>query len=118
MIHQGAIYRITIQHADDIAPQIPHPYVVIQPDDLNHEPTVETVVMCGVTTNRRKISYPGNLVLEAGEGNLPKLSIVEVSKVVVILKSQLTDYIGTLPAERVDQILAGIKFVNRLFYGR
>jgi mRNA interferase MazF len=50
-------------------------------------------------------------LLEPGEGNLPKQSIVVVSQVFTIDKVQLGEYIGTLTTRRVNQILAGIQLL-------
>jgi len=91
---------------------IPHPYVVVQADDLNRSLT--TVSVCALTTNRKRISLPGNLLLEPGEGNLPRYSVVEVSRQYTVKKSRLGEYIGSLSRKRVEQILAGMRFVQRL----
>ena len=98
-------------------PRIPHPHLVIQDDSLNHDPAILTVLVCAITTNAKKISMAGNVLLEVGEGNLAKQSIVEVSKLVTIDKSQLGDYIGAVSAQRLMQILAGKRFVETSFLG-
>jgi len=88
---------------------IPHPYVVIRVDQ-------DTVIACALTTNRRRVSMPGYVLLEAGEANLPKRSIVEVSKRFTLEHSQLGAYIGTLSQARLDQIQAGIQFLEKAFF--
>lgn len=108
-IRQGDIYWMDPPGPE---PGIPHPHVVVQADDLNRSLT--TVSVCALTTNRKRISLPGNLLLEPGEGNLPRQSIVEVSRLYTVEKSRLGEYIGTLSSRRVNQILAGIQFVQRL----
>ncbi len=57
---------------------------------------------------------PGNIVLEAGEANLPKQSVVVVSQVSTVEQAQLGQFIGILSKERVGQILAGMRFLQRL----
>ena len=57
---------------------------------------------------------PGNVLLEAGEANLPKQSIVAVSQVSTVDKAQLGEYIGSLTKERIDQILAGMRFLQHM----
>jgi hypothetical protein len=57
---------------------------------------------------------PGNVLLEAAEANLPRQSVVVVSQVSTVEKSQLGEYIGTLNEQRVDQILAGLRFLQRM----
>jgi mRNA interferase MazF len=112
-IHQGDIYWIALTGAQSSQPGIPHPYVIVQDDILNRS-RIHTVVVCAITTNRKRVSLPGNVLLEAGEANLPRQSVVEVSKLSTVDKAQLGEYIGSLSKERVEQILSGIEFLQRL----
>jgi mRNA interferase MazF len=107
-INQGDIYWVQRESA------VPHPYVVIQEDVLNHS-RISTVVACTLTSNLKRINLPGNVLLEAGEANLPRQSVVEVAKVVTVDKTQLRDHIGTLSRQRIDQILAGMRFIQKSF---
>jgi mRNA interferase MazF len=67
---------------------------------------------------RRVIDTPGNLLLKPGEANLPKQSVVEVSKVSTIDKTNLGEYIGSLTEQRINQILAGMRFLQSSFFAR
>jgi mRNA interferase MazF len=107
-IHQGAVYWAPLAE-----PGAVHPYVVIQADVLNHS-RINTVVVCALTSNLKRASLPGNVLLEAGEANLPRPSVVEVSKVSAVDKTQLGEYIGSLTRERIHQILAGMQFLQSL----
>jgi mRNA interferase MazF len=106
-IQQGAVYWLQLE---PIA--IPHPHVIVYPDT----PQAGQGVVCAITTNQRKISVPANILLEVGEANLPKASIIEVSKHFTIQQSQLGDYIGTLSPRRVDQIIAAMRFLRAYFF--
>jgi mRNA interferase MazF len=64
-----------------------------------------------LTSNLRRANSPGNVLLEAGETDLPQQSVVNVSQILTINKSQLGEKIGTLSVERVRQILDGIRMV-------
>jgi mRNA interferase MazF len=114
VINQGDIYWVQAVIDSKSEPAIPHPYVVIQDNILNHS-RLTTVVACPLTSNIQRVSIPGNVLLEAGEANLPRPSVVEVSKVSTLEKSQLGDYIGTLDERRISQILAGMRFVQTSF---
>ena len=98
-------------------PGYPHPHVVVQDDLFNHS-RVATVVVCALTSNLRRASWPGNVLLEAGEGNLPKRSVVVVSQVSSVEKTRLGERIGWLSDTRVEQILTGLRFQQRSFFGR
>ncbi|MEX1018679.1 MAG: type II toxin-antitoxin system PemK/MazF family toxin [Litorilinea sp.] len=99
-------------------PCVPHPYVIVQDDLFNHS-RIHTVVVCALTSNlHRAGETPGNVLLDAGEANLPKQSVVEVSKVSSVEKARLGAYVGTLSAARVHQILAGMRFLQKTFFAR
>ncbi len=68
--------------------------------------------MCALTSNLRRADAPGNVLLIDGEANLTKRSVVNVSQLFTVDKSQLGEFIGTLPARRVRQILDGIKLLT------
>ncbi len=110
-IHRGDIYWVQIVDLSSSEAGIPHPHVVLQEDVFNHS-RLQTVIMCALTSNVKRISLMGNVLLEAGEANLPSQSVVEVSKLSTVDKTQLGDYIGSLSEERVQQILAGIRFLQ------
>ena len=95
----------------------PHPHVVIQDDVFNHS-RVATVVVCALTSNLRRARWPGNILLEAGEGGLPKRSVVVVSQVSSVEKVRLGEKIGSLSEARVEKILDGLRFQQRSFFGR
>lgn len=113
-INQGDVCWLRIDDAHEGESSVRHPHVVIQEDVLNHS-RIATVVVCALTSNLKRVNRPGNVLLEAGEANLSKQSVVEVSKVSSIDKTQLGDTIGTLSAQRVQQMLAGLRFLQASF---
>lgn len=113
-VHQGDVYWVQGAAAES---SIAHPHVVIQDDVLNHS-RLPTVVVCALTSNTKRASLPGNVLLAAGEAGLPKQSVVEASKVSTVTKTQLGDYIGSVSDDRIQQILAGMRFLQRSFFAR
>ena len=116
-INQGDIYWIPRDYPGDSEPNIVHPQVVIQDNVLNHS-RIHTVVVCALTSNIRRANLPGNVLLDVGEANLPRQSVVEVSKVSTVAKTQLGEYIGSLTEQRISQILAGMRFLQRSFFAK
>jgi mRNA interferase MazF len=111
-INQGDVYWVPLEEPDGAEPDYIHPHVVVQDDIFNHS-RIHTVIVCALTTNIKRASLPGNVLLEVGEANLPKKSVVVVSQIASVDKAQLGEYIGSLSPQRVDQILAGIRFLQR-----
>jgi len=60
----------------------------------------------------------GNVLLEAGEGDLPKQSVVVVSQVSSVDKARFRKRIGSLSDTRVEQVLAGLRFQQVSFFRR
>ena len=116
VINQGDIYWIQQEESNDSElGHYPHPYVVVQENVFNHS-RIHSVVVCALTSNLKQANAPGNVLLDVSEGNLPKQSVVVVSKVSSVDKIQLGEYIGTLTKQRVHQILAGMRFLQASFF--
>lgn len=107
VINQGDIYWVELNDPLGSEPGYTHPNIVIQNNLYNHS-KIHTVIICGLTSNVRYAQLPGNVLLEKGEGDLPKASVANVSQLLTVDKSQLGEYIGTLSLKRVHQILDGI----------
>ncbi|MEG4121527.1 type II toxin-antitoxin system PemK/MazF family toxin [Microcoleus sp. N9_B4] len=110
VINQGDIFWIELDEPSGSEPGYLHPHVIIQ-NNLFNCSRINTVVVCVLTSNLRRANSPGNVLLEAGEADLPEQSVVNVSQILTINKSQLGEKIGTLSAERVRQIIDGIRLV-------
>jgi len=85
--------------------------MVIQ-NNLFNRSRINTVVVCVITSNLRRASAPGNVLLEEGEANLPKRSVVNVSQIFTVDKADLVEKIGTLSPERVRQVLDGVRLLT------
>jgi mRNA interferase MazF len=116
-INRGDIFWIGPDDSRAAASAYAHPHVVVQDDVFNHS-RISTVVVCALTSNLHRASEPGNVLLEAGEGNLPAQSVVVVSQVCSVEKSRLGERIGSLSDERVEQVLAGLRFQQASFFRR
>lgn len=116
-INRGDVFWLAPDDARELVPSYAHPHVVVQDDVFNHS-RVTTVVVCALTSNLHRASEPGNVLLEAGEGNLPKRSVVVVSQVSSVEKARLGERIGALSDVRVEQILAGLRFQQASFFRR
>jgi mRNA interferase MazF len=106
-IRPGDIFWISPNETNRIGSDYTHPHVVIQESTSN-------VVVCALTSNLKRAKEPGNVLLDEGEANLPRQSVVLVSQVSTLDKMQLGEHIGTLAEQRIDQILAGIRFLQSM----
>ena len=95
-------------------PGVPHPHVVVQ-DDVFNQSRIGTVVVCALSSNLHRVSEPGVVLLDAGEGGLARQSVVIASQVSSLYKHRLGDLIGRLDGARVDQIVAALRFLQASF---
>jgi mRNA interferase MazF len=110
VINQGDICWVVLGQPSGSGPGYRHPHVVIQNNLFNHS-RINTVVVCTLTSNLKRAESPGNVLLAKGEANLPKKSVVNVSQIFTVDKSDLTEKIGSLSPNRLAQILAGIRLL-------
>jgi len=110
VIRQGDVFWIDLEEPRGSEPGYRHPHVVIQ-NNLFNRSRINTVVVCALTSNLKRAKAPGNVLLEKGEANLPKQSVVNVSQLFTVDKLDLNELIGTLSHHRMRQILDGIHVV-------
>ena len=110
MINQGDIYWIDLEEPEGAEPGYKHPHIIVQNNLFNHS-QIKTVLVCPLTSNLKRASSPGNVLLEKKESKLPKQSVVNVSQVFTVDKDRLEDYVGTVSSGRIADIINGIKLV-------
>ena len=108
---EGDIFWIELGEHAGSEPGYRHPHVVIQNTVFNRS-RINTVVVCALTSNLRRAMAPGNVLLEPGEASLPRQSVVHISQIFTLDRSQLGEKIGTLPARRVRDMLHGIRLLT------
>jgi mRNA interferase MazF len=114
-VFRGDVFFIDPARLRPSVPGVAHPHVVIQDDVLNRS-RIPTTVVCGISSNPKRLTEPGNVALREGEGDLRAPSVVIVSQVCSVDKADLGEKIGTLDPTRVDEILRGLAFLERSFF--
>ena len=69
---------------------------------------IATVLAVAITSNLRLADAPGNVELAAEESGLDRDSVVNVSQVVTIDKSALSDWTGQVEPSTMRRIEAGL----------
>jgi len=111
VVNQGDVFWVEFGEPSGSEPGYRHPHVVIQNNVFNRS-RIQTVVVCALTSNLKRAKAPGNVLLEKGEANLPKQSVVNISQIFTVNKSDLVEKVGSLSRERVYQILEGIQLLT------
>jgi len=87
--------------------------LVVQSDDFNRS-RISTVIALVITSNLRLAQAPGNVFLPEKLTGLPKDSVANVSQIVTVDRSFLTEKIGVLPPGVIEQVETGLRLVLRL----
>jgi len=109
-IEQGDIYWVELGIPKGSEPGYRHPHVIIQNNVFNAS-RINTVVVCALTSNLKRAEAPGNVLLQKGEGNLKKASVVNISQIITVNKSDLVEKIGSLSSATIEKIIESVKLL-------
>ena len=110
IIRQGDIYWVDLGVPKGSEPGYRHPHVIIQNNVFNAS-RINTVVVCALTSNLKRAKSPGNVLLQKGDGNLKKASVVNISQMITVNKSDLVEKIGSLSSATIKKIIEGVKLL-------
>jgi mRNA interferase MazF len=111
LINYGDIFWVAADESIGAISGSPHPHLVVQGDAFNHS-RIATVVVCSLSSNLKRAAEPGVILLDPGEGGLERQSVVIASQVSSISKDRLGDRIGSLSSQRVNQVIAALRFLQ------
>lgn len=109
-MRRGEIWWAVLGPPAGSGPGYRRPVLIVQSDDFN-ESRISTVVVAILTSNLRLRASPGNVFLAERSSRLSKASVVNVSQVITLDKSFLTERIGTISTERMDEVAEGLRLV-------
>jgi mRNA interferase MazF len=110
VISQGEVWWADLPKSTGSGPGFRRPVVVLQGDALNRS-RLATAICVPLTSNLRWAEAPGNVHLTAAITRLPKDSVANVSQIVTLDKTLLTERVGKLPAATVELLLTGLDIV-------
>ena len=109
-VAQGDVWWADLPEARGSGPAFRRPVVVVQGDTLNRS-RIATVVCVALTSNVKWAAAPGNVLLPPTMTGLPKESVANVSQLVTLDKTDLTERTGKLPRTKLEVVLSGIDVV-------
>ena len=110
VISQGDVWWADLPGPTGSGPGFRRPVVIVQGDPLNRS-RIGTVVCVPLTSNLKWAEAPGNVFLSLGVTGLSKDSVANVSQIVTLDRTLLTDRTGKLPRAQLGLILSGIDVV-------
>lgn len=106
-INQGDIFWINLKAPTGSEPGYRHPHVVIQ-NNLFNRSRINTVAVCALTSNLKRAKAPGNVLLNKNEAGLSKQSVINISQIFTVNKTDLSEKIGSLTRKRFNEVLKGL----------
>jgi mRNA interferase MazF len=110
VITQGEVWWTDLGDPVGSEPGYRRPVVVVQGDAFNAS-SLRTVVCVVLTGNLKWAEAPGNVLLAARTTGLGKPSVANVSQLVTLDRSALTERAGRLSASNLELVLNGIDVV-------
>ena len=112
-MRRGEIWWASLPDPLGSGPGYRRPVVVIQSDPFN-ESRISTVIVAVITSNLNLSAAPGNILLERNVSKLPSDSVVNVSQVLTVDRSLLTEPVSNLPDGIMNAIDDGLRLVMNL----
>jgi mRNA interferase MazF len=109
-VAQGDVWWADLPAPRGSGPGFRRPVVVVQGDALNRS-QIATVVCVPLTSNVKWATAPGNVLLAPSATGLAKESVANLSQVVTLDKTDLTERTGKLSKAKLELVLAGIDVV-------
>jgi mRNA interferase MazF len=110
VIHRGSIYWADLGEPRGSRPARRRPVLVIQADPFNSS-RLNTTLAAVITSNTGLAAMPGNVFLPAATSGLPKDSVVNVTALVTLNKTDLDTEIGRLPPALMSNVGQGLRRV-------
>ena len=110
MIQRGSIWWADLGERRGGRPAKRRPVLVIQSGPFNAS-RLNTTIAAVITSNTGLAAMPGNVFLPAASSGLPKGSVVNVTALVTLDKTDLDTETGQLPASLMNDVNRGLRRV-------
>ena len=109
-MQRGEIWWATLPSPRGSEPGYRRPVVVVQSDPFNQS-RIQTIVVAAVSSNMRLAEAPGNVRLTRRQSRLAKESVVNVSQLLTLDRSYLSERVGKVPAGQLRALDDGLRLV-------
>jgi len=110
VIAQGDVCWADLPDPVGSGPGFRRPVLVVQGDAFNRS-RVATVVCVPLTSNLKWAESPGNVRLPARSSGLPKESVANVSQIITLERSVLTERVGRISSKQLELVFSGLDIV-------
>lgn len=112
-MQRGEIRWASLPRPQGSGPELRRPVLVVQSDAFNAS-RIQTIIVAVITSNLRLETAPGNVLLKKRTSRLPKDSVVNVSQLLTLDRSFLSEPVGHAPPQQMALVDEGIRLVFAL----
>lgn len=109
-MYRGEIWWANLSVPGGSEPGYRRPVLIVQDDTFNQS-EIGTVIVVAITSNTRLAAAPGNVLLPSKASGLAKDSVANISQVLTLDKSFLTERLGALPDHLQEAVDDGLRIV-------
>ena len=113
MIQRGEIWWADLAEPRGSEPGYRRPLLIVQADAFNRS-RIETTIGVVLTSNVALVDAPGNVLVPKRASGLPKDSVANVSQVVTVDRTILTERAGKVSGEVLAAVDAGLRLTLAL----
>ena len=113
VIQRGEIWWADLAEPRGSEPGYRRPLLIVQADAFNRS-RIATTIGVVLTSNLALVEAPGNVLLPKRASGLPKDSIANVSQVVTVDRTILTERTGNVPGDLLAAVDAGLRLALAL----
>ena len=110
---RGEVWWADMPQPTASEPGFRRPVLILQSDDFNRS-RINTIIAAVITSNTKLAAAPGNVFLSKRSVKLGRESVVNVSQIVTLDRSFLTERSGRLSAPKIREVEEGIRLVLAL----
>lgn len=109
-IQRGQVWWADLPEPRRSEPGYRRPVLIIQADAFNRS-RLKTVVVAAITSNVKLAAAPGNVLLPSRASGLPIESVVNISQLLSLDRSFLTEHVGTLAPRFQKLVDEGLRVI-------
>jgi mRNA interferase MazF len=110
---RGEVWWASLPEPRGSEPGHRRPVLILQSNAFNRS-RIQTAIVAAITSNLRLSEAPGNVQLSTRLSGLSRSSVVNISQILTLDESFLTEKVGRIPPEKLRNVDEGLRLVLSL----
>lgn len=112
-MRRGEVWWADLPRPAGSEPGFRRPVLIVQSDEFNRS-RIRTVIAAAITSNLSLAAAPGNVTLSKRSVGLDRESVVNISQVITLDRTFLTERVGRLSEGKLREVEDGLRLVFAL----